>query len=63
MHANRARALSMTVAVSTESDENFINTMIFNDLEMILKQNRQKPLCKGHSLNSGQMAMYQSVRY
>ena len=29
---------------------------------MNLEQNRQKPLCKGHSLNSRQMAMYQTVR-
>ena len=40
-----------------------MNTMTYNDLEMILKQNRQKPLCKGHSLDSGQKAMYQSVCY
>ena len=28
-------------------------------VQMILKQNRQNPVCKGYSLNSRQMAMYQ----
>ena len=34
-----------------------------HDLVVLLKQNKQKTLCKGHSLNSGRMAMYQSVHY